>query len=176
MFWSRPGAENILALRHIAEHYHEKLMSVNEVAKATSVSRPQLERTFWRHMGCTINQHIVRTGLAEVKNRLAETDPKVVAVAHQTGFTRPSHLFRAFHKIIGSARDFHAWYQEGLATRPRAKCVGPSPWRCSPPARCRRQGPHSHTDPRGRPSKANSHTQRRTGSPPWRELVRPIAW
>ena len=76
-------------------------MSVNEVAKATTVSRRQLERTFRRHMGCTINQHIVRTRLAEVKKRLAETDHKVVAIAHQTGFTRPSHLFRAFRKIIG---------------------------------------------------------------------------
>jgi LacI family transcriptional regulator len=90
-----------IALRHIAEHYQEKLMSVNEVAKATTVSRRQLERTFRRHMGCTINQHIVRTRLAEVKKRLAETDHKVVAIAHQTGFTRPSHLFRAFRKIIG---------------------------------------------------------------------------
>jgi transcriptional regulator GlxA family with amidase domain len=85
-----------IALRHIAEHYREKLMSVNEVARATSVSRRQLERTFRRHMGCTINQHIVRTRLAQVKKQLAETDHKVVAIAHQTGFTRPSHLFRAF--------------------------------------------------------------------------------
>ena len=90
-----------IALRYIAEHYQEKLMAVDAVAKATSVSRRQLERTFRRHMGCTINQHIVRTRLAEVKKRLAETDHKVVAIAHQTGFTRPSHLFRAFRKIIG---------------------------------------------------------------------------
>jgi AraC-like DNA-binding protein len=52
-------------------------------------------------LALTINQHIVRTRLAEVKKRLAETDHKVVAIAHQTGFTRPSHLFRAFRKIIG---------------------------------------------------------------------------
>ena len=90
-----------IALRHIAEHYQEKLMSVSEIAKATSVSRRQLERTFRQHMGCTINQHIVRTRLAEVKKRLAETDHKVLAIAHQTGFTRSSHLFRAFRKIIG---------------------------------------------------------------------------
>ena len=64
----------------------------------------------------TINQHIVRTRLAEVKKRLAETDYKVVAIAHQTGFTRSSHLFRAFRKIIGISPKT---YRKRLATKTR---------------------------------------------------------
>ena len=46
----------------------------------------------------------------------AETDHKVVAIAHQTGFTRPSHLFRAFRKIIGISPKT---YRKRLATKTR---------------------------------------------------------
>ena len=85
-----------IALRHIAAHYADHLLAVPEIAAASGLSRRHLERAFRKEMGCTLNEHIVRTRLQEVTTRLLQTEDKVVAIARQTGFTRPSHLFRAF--------------------------------------------------------------------------------
>jgi LacI family transcriptional regulator len=85
-----------LALRHISEHYANHLLAVPDVAVAAGLSRRQLERAFRKEMGCTVHEQILRTRLQEVTARLMQTEDRIVAIARQTGFTRPSHLFRAF--------------------------------------------------------------------------------
>ncbi len=90
------NVEVAIALRHVADYFSNHLLSVNDVAAATRLSRRQLERAFRKEVGCTINAHIVRTRLQHVKKRLVESADKIVDIARQTGFTRPSHLFRAF--------------------------------------------------------------------------------
>jgi LacI family transcriptional regulator len=93
------AVENVkvaIAVRHISEHYGDHLLAVGDVAAAAGLSRRQLERAFRKEMGCSLNEHIVRTRLQAVATRLTQTQDKVVAIARQTGFTRPSHLFRAF--------------------------------------------------------------------------------
>lgn len=90
-----------LALRHIAEHYHEKTLSVDEVVKATSISRRQLERVFRQQMGCSLNQHIAHTRLQKVKKLLEESVDPVTDISRQAGFSRPNHMFRIFRRLIG---------------------------------------------------------------------------
>ena len=85
-----------IALRFISEHYHNPLLSVSDVAAATSLSRRQLERAFPRQMNCSVHEHIVNARLHQVKKRLAETDDTVATIAQQTGFANPTHLFRIF--------------------------------------------------------------------------------
>jgi LacI family transcriptional regulator len=85
-----------IALRFISEHYHNPLLSVSEVAAATSLSRRQLERVFPREMNCSVHQHILKARLHQVQKRLADTEDTVAIIAQQTGFANPTHLFRTF--------------------------------------------------------------------------------
>jgi LacI family transcriptional regulator len=93
------AVENVnvaIALRHIAGHYGDHLLSVADVARATALSRRHLERSFRDGMHRTINQHIILTRLEQVRKLLRETNRTVSDIARATGFTRPAHLFRAF--------------------------------------------------------------------------------
>jgi len=124
------AVENVnvaIALRHISEHYTDHLLAVPDVAAASGLSRRHLERAFRKEMGCTLNEHIVRTRLQEVASRLTQTKDKVVAIARQTGFSRPSHLFRAFRahfrtspkRFRRSARGAHRVSLPRASTQPR---------------------------------------------------------
>ncbi len=85
-----------VALRYISENFPNRLLSVTDVAGATSLSRRQLERDFRQEMHCSINEHLTHTRLQYVQRQLAESTDKVVDISRQAGFTRPNHLFRVF--------------------------------------------------------------------------------
>jgi LacI family transcriptional regulator len=89
------------ALRFIRDHYTTPLLGVQAVVAATEISRRLLEKAFRREMNRSLNEEIGRVRLEKVKELLATTPMKVVDIAAVTGFSRPSHLFRTFRKIIG---------------------------------------------------------------------------
>lgn len=89
------------ALRYIQDHYASPLLEVNGVVAATDLSRRPLEIAFRKEMKRTLNEEIVRLRMERVKKLLTTTDLKVIQVAALTGFSRPSHLFRTFRKLIG---------------------------------------------------------------------------
>ena len=89
------------ALRFIQDQYANPLLGVDSVVAATDLSRRSLEKVFRQKMKRTLNEEIVRVRMEKVKNLLATTKMKVLDVALATGFSRPSHLFRTFHKLVG---------------------------------------------------------------------------
>ena len=68
---------------------------------ATDLSRRPLEKAFRNEMKRSLNEEVVRLRIAQVKKLLTTTRLKVVEVAARTGFSRPSHLFRTFRKLVG---------------------------------------------------------------------------
>jgi LacI family transcriptional regulator len=89
------------ALRYIQDQYANPLLGVEAVVAATDLSRRPLEKAFRQQMKRTLNEEIVRLRIAKAKDLLTTTKMKVVEVAAATGFTRPSHLFRTFRKVVG---------------------------------------------------------------------------
>ena len=89
------------ALRYIKDQHANPLLGVADVVAATNLSRRPLEIAFRKEMKRSLNEEIMRLRMVQVKKILATTNLKVVEVARLTGFTRPSHLFRTFRKLIG---------------------------------------------------------------------------
>ena len=86
------------ALRYIWGNYMDKELTVDKIVAATNMSRRPLEKAFRREIDRTINSEVIRVRLDKVKNLLKHTNMSVVDIAAATGFTRPNHLYRTFHK------------------------------------------------------------------------------
>lgn len=96
-----------IALRHIADHYRDARLSVDDVVAATTLPRRALERAFRETVATSIRSELIRVRLGEVRRQLAETKQSVRAIARATGFTRPNHLFRSFRLAQGmSPKEF----------------------------------------------------------------------
>jgi LacI family transcriptional regulator len=89
-----------LALRHIAEHGHEK-MEVPDVVAAVVTTRRTLERKFQASLGRTIAEEITHLRLERAKRRLVETDVSLKDVALSAGFPTANHFTKVFSRVEG---------------------------------------------------------------------------
>jgi len=88
------------ALRFIRERYQGPL-AVAEVVAATRLSRRGLEKAFHAHVGCTINDEILRVRLTRARELLAHTDQRILAISAATGFSRPQYFRTVFRQATG---------------------------------------------------------------------------
>jgi LacI family transcriptional regulator len=88
------------AVRFIRQNAHAA-MSVEDIVRATSVSRRQLERRFKQHLHRTPNDEIQLVRLRRVKQLLATTDMSLTEIAGKTGFDHPEYLSTVFKKVVG---------------------------------------------------------------------------
>ena len=76
-------------------------INVNDVARAVSMSRRNLERRFLATMGRTILSEIKRVRVQAVKNTLVESNLSITKVAEMLGFTSIEHLSKYFKREAG---------------------------------------------------------------------------
>jgi LacI family transcriptional regulator len=88
------------ALRFIAEHSHEPI-NVDDVAATASTTRRSLERRFQKAMSRSIADEITRLRLDRAKRRLTAADEPLKKVASASGFSNPTHFYRAFVRVEG---------------------------------------------------------------------------
>lgn len=75
--------------------------SVDDFAKAMSVSRGKLYTDWKKATGQTPNESIQNTRLAEVQRLLLTTDLTISTIAYQTGFNEAAYLSRVFQQKFG---------------------------------------------------------------------------
>jgi AraC-like DNA-binding protein len=75
--------------------------SLDEVARASGMSRAHLTRTFRRAVGCSVGTYLRRCRLDRAAQLLRETDRPIVEVGLSTGFYDQSHFTGAFGRWIG---------------------------------------------------------------------------
>lgn len=104
------------ALRYIAEHYPEPMLTVCQVANAIGMSRRNLERSFRDQTGCTINEHIVRVRMREA-SRLLKQHPRANCseVAGLVGISGAGTFFRTFRRHFGVSPQVHRDWAESPA-------------------------------------------------------------
>ncbi len=85
------------ATQYIREHACEGI-DVSNVLKVVPLSRSTLERRFYRVLGHSPKEEILRTRLARAKQLLAETDFSLAQVASKVGFEHPEYLSVIFKK------------------------------------------------------------------------------
>lgn len=95
-----PDAIMAQAMHFIWDHFAEQL-SVDDIAKASGVSRRTLSRKFRQHLGHGINQELCRKRLEKSCELLRKTRMTIADVAAATGFPNTSYFYIAFRKDFG---------------------------------------------------------------------------
>ena len=88
------------ALRFIREHACDGI-GVSDLGRETHLSRRTLERRFFKELGCTPHEEILRAQLDRVKRLLLETDLPLEAIAGKTGFAHTSYMVALFRRKTG---------------------------------------------------------------------------
>lgn len=86
---------------YIQEHIADAGMSVEDMAKATGMSRSVLYLSMKRLFGLTPNSFIQEARIARAKQLIADTDRNISEVAYMCGFTDPKYFSRCFKKMTG---------------------------------------------------------------------------
>jgi len=77
-------------------------IKVNDVLKATPLSRRALENRFVKAIGRSPHEEILRVRLDRVKELLTETDLSLADIAQRTGFTHVEYLTVVFRNKVGT--------------------------------------------------------------------------
>lgn len=104
------------ALRFIADHFQNPLMSVNDVVAATKLSRRSIEIAFRRELNRSINDEIQRVRLEQFQARLVSSALPISKIASETGFSAPNYLYRIFREKMGiTPKDFRIRHRNAQA-------------------------------------------------------------
>ena len=88
------------ALRHIREQACAGI-GVEDVLRAAPMSRSSLERGFRKVLGRSPHDELLRVRLEGARRLLSETDLKLSAVAHRSGFRHVQRLCERFRAAFG---------------------------------------------------------------------------
>lgn len=89
------------AIRFIRDNACRADFTVADVLRQVHVSRRYLERQFVKAVGRSPHDEIDHVRLARAKELLADTDLKILKVAHETGFSRHENLCVFFRRKTG---------------------------------------------------------------------------
>lgn len=89
------------ALSFLADNASDSSVSVDDVVRAVPSSRRKLYSLFQHELGRGISEVLTDMRLEEAQHLLLDTDLKIVAVAHQAGFSGHGSLVRTFTRKTG---------------------------------------------------------------------------
>jgi LacI family transcriptional regulator len=106
-------------------HESMNLRRAGHVAKATSLSRRQLERRFRQSLGRTPHEEITVARISRVKQLLCETRMTLEQIAAATGFSHRERLSAAFKYVTSQTPGtYRSEYSLIDARPPRAFSAG----------------------------------------------------
>lgn len=79
----------------------EDFPSLDEIARASSMSRRSLSRAFRAVMGCTPVQYMVRLRVQRALRMLQTTDESVTSIAYSLGYHDGNYFSRQFRAVTG---------------------------------------------------------------------------
>ena len=89
------------ALRFIFEHYQENNIGAIEIAAVSGMSQSALERAFYKSIGRSPVQELLKVRVENAKKLLQETELKAHEIATQSGFSSIVHFSQAFNRVVG---------------------------------------------------------------------------
>ncbi|MBO74812.1 MAG: hypothetical protein CMD33_06040 [Flavobacteriales bacterium] len=89
------------ALSFLADNASDPSVNVDDVVRASPSSRRKLYSLFQHELGRGISEVLTDMRLEEAQHLLLDTDLKIVAVAHQAGFSGHASLVRTFTRKTG---------------------------------------------------------------------------
>jgi transcriptional regulator GlxA family with amidase domain len=89
-------------VRYIAANYAVAL-TVTQLARLAGLSTESLARSFKKHQGETIGQHILKVRVREAAHLLTHSSESIESIAENTGLTNRAYLSRVFKRITGES-------------------------------------------------------------------------
>lgn len=101
------------ALQYIEAHFRQPEVSVESIARHSSISVPHLHALFRQCLKQTPHQFLTARRLREAKWLLTGTDQTIKSIAAQSGYFNLETFYRAFAKAVGTTP--HQFRQNGEA-------------------------------------------------------------
>lgn len=90
----------VLAQNYVARHFAERI-TVEDLARAASVSSSYLTRLFRQQMETSPHDYLLRFRINHAKQLLMETDLSIGTIARQVGFSSESNFSYRFSHVCG---------------------------------------------------------------------------
>ena len=91
------------AQKYILEHYHQKGLTLNEIAQKSHVSPNYLSYLFKKYTGFNLWEYVIKLRMEEAKRLLVTTDLRRYEIAERVGYESPEHFSKIFKKYFGKS-------------------------------------------------------------------------
>jgi transcriptional regulator GlxA family with amidase domain len=91
----------LLRVAQIMEENVEKPLSLNQIAKATGLSRRQIERLFRRDLKCVPKRYYLEIRLRRARELLLQTAMPIMDITAACGFQSPPHFSKCYRSQFG---------------------------------------------------------------------------
>lgn len=92
---------NMIEVAQLMEENIEKPLSLESIARATGLSRRQIERLFRRHLGCVPKRYYLEMRLRRARELLLQTAMPIMDITTSCGFKSPPHFSRCYRSQFG---------------------------------------------------------------------------
>ena len=91
----------LIRVARLMEENIEKPLSLTKIAKATGLSRRQIERLFKRDLHCVPQRYYLEMRLRRARDLLLQTAMPIVAITAACGFQSPPHFSKCYRQLFG---------------------------------------------------------------------------
>jgi AraC family transcriptional regulator, glycine betaine-responsive activator len=91
----------LIRVAQLMEENIEKPLSLEKIAKATGLSRRQIERLFKRDLNCVPKRYYVEVRLRRARELLLQTSMPIMDIATACGFQSPPHFSKCYRAQFG---------------------------------------------------------------------------
>jgi AraC-like DNA-binding protein len=110
---ARPGEQALSRAKQFVLREFGRDLSLEDLAAAANVSKPQLLKLFRNFIGASPIQYLYEQRLCAAAEKLAHTGLLIKAIARECGFANEFHFSRKFKKAYG--KNPRAWRRENWA-------------------------------------------------------------
>ncbi len=96
-----PSHRSLIKVAQLMEEHIEKPMSLDRIAKATGLSRRQIERLFKRHLNCVPKRYYLEMRLRRARELLLQTAMPIMDITTACGFQSPPHFSKCYRNQFG---------------------------------------------------------------------------
>ncbi len=92
---------SLLKVAQLMEEHIEKPLSLDKIARATGLSRRQIERLFKRHLNCVPKRYYLEMRLRRARELLLQTAMPILDITTSCGFQSPPHFSKCYRNQFG---------------------------------------------------------------------------
>ncbi len=96
-----PASRGLIRVAQLMEENIERPLSLDKIAKATGMSRRQIERLFRRDLNCVPKRYYLEMRLKRARELLLQTAMPIMDITAACGFQSPPHFSKCYRSQFG---------------------------------------------------------------------------